>query len=411
MNKQTKNILLIDDNKDVSEIIAEGLLQEGYEVFLVNDGAEALKVLDDKNWYCILCDLQMPHITGMEFLKIIRELGAKIPVIFVSGFQSNINTDTAYQLGAQAFISKPFQIEELLEKLIEIDSFNKIVNQPEAKVKELYVEIQIDKFTLGKKIIYPIYLQLSPENYVKIANAGELLDQDKITSMKKFGVGSYYLEMTDYHHYIKSNKHVAQSLLKFNDISDTNKRAFFVKICNGFLDYEFQHDNNSEILSLSFLAIHDCLKLVSENEDLLSALKSIHEYSPEVLDHSMLVSLIASGSAIQSKKYNSKNLLNVTLAGLFHDIGFLKLPEELATKPKMKMSYDELNLYKTHPQLGGQLIESLKGMPQVVIEAILQHHEHSDGGGFPFGKSGVEIAPIGTILANADYLAHNWSGR
>ena len=365
MNEHIKNILLIDDNQEVSEIIAEGLLSEGYQVFLANDGSEALKILDDKNWYCIICDLQMPHISGMMFLKIIREQGSKIPVIFITGFHNNLDTEKAYQLGAQAFISKPFQSDELLKKLVEIESFNSIVNHPKVEVEELYIEIQIDHFILGKKIIYPIFLKLSPANFVKIANPGEYLDQDKITSMKKFGVGSYYLESSDYIHYIKTNKQIAQSLLKFTDISDSKKRAFFIKICKSFLEYEFQHDNDSEILSLSFLALHDCLMLVSENEDFLTALESLYEYSPEVMEHSSLVSFIASGLAIQSNKFNRKTVVNVLLAGLFHDIGFLKLPKDLATKQKKKMSFEELNLYKTHPRLGCQMIESMKDIPNV----------------------------------------------
>jgi len=411
MNESIRNILLIDDNQEVSEIIAEGLSSEGYLVLRVNDGSEALKILDDKNWYCIICDIQMPHISGMMFLKIIREQGSKFPVIFITGFHNNINTEKAYQLGAQVFISKPFQIDELLKKLEDIESFNSIVNNPKVEVEESYIEIQIDNFILGKKINYPIFLELSPLNFVKIASSGEYLDEDKIMSMKKFGVASYYLEINDYYHYIKSNKQIAQSLLKFSEIIDLNIRAFFIKICKSFLEYQFQHDDNSEILSLSFLAIHDCLIFVSENEVFLNALESLYNYSPELLEHSSLVSFIASGLALQSNKFNSKTVLNVSLAGFFHDIGFLKLPKELAIKQKKDMSYQELSIYKTHPRLGCQILESMKDIPNLVVEAILEHHEHTDGSGFPFGKSGAEIHPIGSILATANYLAHIWNER
>jgi CheY-like chemotaxis protein len=61
----SKKILLIEDSIDVREVITVNLESEGYQVIQAGDGAEALNKLDQEKWYCIICDLQMPHISGV----------------------------------------------------------------------------------------------------------------------------------------------------------------------------------------------------------------------------------------------------------------------------------------------------------------------------------------------------------
>ncbi|MDO9180965.1 MAG: response regulator, partial [Bacteriovorax sp.] len=406
-----KNILLIDDNIDIREIISVNLESQGYTVIQANNGAEALNLLENQKWYCIISDLQMPHISGIMFLKIIRERGLKIPLIFITGFDNIIETDEAFKLGAQAFISKPFQNSELYEKLIEVESYNNIVNRPETEIalEDYYCKVHIDEFVTGKKIIYPVFLKLSSSKFVRIAHSGEDLDQQKIDKIKKHGVEFFYLENADYHNYLKRNISIARSLLNFKEIKDSKKRDFFVSICKNIVEYEFHRELNSETLAMSLFAVHNTLKLVSEKKDFFNALQSLHEFSPTVVEHSLLVSLIASAIALQSEEFNNKTVTTVSLAGLFHDFGLKELPKELENMPINKMSAEEEKLFKTHPQLGCQLMASIKDMPEVISQAILHHHELSDGSGYPFGIGRIKTHPIARILAIADFLATNWA--
>lgn len=407
-----KNILLIDDNTDVREVIADNLTSEGYKVIQSSDGAEALNKLDQEiKWYCIICDLQMPHISGIMFLKIIRERGLKIPLIFITGFNNIIETEEAFKLGAQAFISKPFEEQELLQKLKDVESYNSIISRPETDIEldDFYCKIPIDEFVSGKKIIYPVFLKLSTSKYIRIAHSGEDLDQEKINNIKKHGVEYFYLQNEDFKNYLKRNLHMARGLLGFRDIKDSKKRAFFISISKNIIDYGFNREINSETLAMSTFAIHNTLKLISEKKDFLKALQDLHHISPNQVEHSMLVSLLASAIALQSNEFDSKTIDIVAMAALFHDFGMKELPKELENKPMDKMTAEELKLYKTHPQLASQLLSSLKDMPEVIPQAILHHHEHSDGSGYPFGIGRLKIHPIARIIAIADYLADYWS--
>lgn len=411
MTMKTKNILLIDDNEQVREIIAENLRSQDYEVVESCDGADALNKLDqNQKWYCIISDLQMPHITGIMFLKIIRERGLKIPLIFITGFDNIIETEEAFRLGAQAFLSKPFDEEDLYKKLRDVESYNSIINRPETEMAldDFYCKVHIDEFISGKKIIYPVFLKLSASKFIKIAHTGEDLNQDKIDGIKKHGVEYFYLQNEDFKDYIKRNVNLAKRLLLFHEIEDEKKRDFFVSISKNILDYQFTREINSETFSMSLFTIHNTLKFVSEKKDFLDTLQTLHLHSPTGVEHSMLVSLIASSIALQSDEFNSKTVLMVALSALYHDIGMKELPAELEFKPLNLMTPEELKLYKTHPQLASQLLSEIKELPDTVAQAILHHHEHCDGSGYPFGIGRIKIHPIARVIAVADFIASEW---
>lgn len=407
-----KTILLIDDNVDIREIISVNLESEGYGVIQANDGAEALNLIDNgTNYYCVICDLQMPHISGIMFLKIIRERGLKTPLIFITGFDNILETEEAFRLGAQAFLSKPFENSELYKLLNGVEAFNTIVNRPETEMElgDYYCKVHIDEFVTGKKIIYPVYLKLSSSKFIKIAHNGEDLDQKKIDNIKKHGVEYFYLENADFNNYIKRNIQIAKNLLLFKGIPDSKKREFFIGITKNLIEYEFNRDMNSETISMALFAIHNTLQLVNAKKDFMVALQSLHDFSPSIVEHSMLVSMIASAIALQSGNFNNKTVTSVALAGLYHDFGLKELPEGLVKKNIKDMNAEELALYKTHPQLSSQVLSSIEDVPEAVPQGVLGHHEHADGSGYPFGIGRMKIHPIGRILCLADQLAEKWN--
>lgn len=408
----TKKILLIDDNSEIREIIGVGLHGQGYEVVEASDGAEALNLLEkETKWYCIISDLQMPHISGIMFLKIIRERGLKIPLIFITGFNNILETEEAFKLGAQAFISKPFEDDELYQKLADVESFNSIINRPETEIEleDYYCQIPIDEFVMGKKIIFPVYLKLSSSKFIKIAHSGEDLDQAKIDKIKAHGVQYFYLENEHFKTYLKRNINIAKSLLQFREISDVKKREFFVGVTKNLLQYEFQRDMNPEMVAMSLFAINNTMKFISQKKEFLKALQDLRDFSPTMVEHSVLVSMIATAIALKSEAFSDKTVTTVTIAAMFHDFGMKELPKELGEKKMSEMTEDEIKLFKSHPQLSSQLLSSIKHMPEAAAQGALSHHELSDGSGYPFGIGRVKIHPVGRIVALANYLAETWS--
>jgi CRP/FNR family transcriptional regulator, cyclic AMP receptor protein len=112
-----KSILLIEDNIDILENLAEYLEMEGYDVFATNNGDKgiemAIKFLPD----LIICDMPRPGIDGYEVLRVlINTLDiSEIPFIFCTTMCEKINRSDALESGADDYIIKPFELETILQ--------------------------------------------------------------------------------------------------------------------------------------------------------------------------------------------------------------------------------------------------------------------------------------------------------
>jgi two-component system, NtrC family, nitrogen regulation response regulator NtrX len=109
-----QNILVIDDEKAIRKALTEILTFEGFVVDEAADGAEGAKKIKENNYDCILCDIKMPKMDGMEVLAVAREERPDTPFIVISG-HGNIETAVdAVKKGAYDYISKPPDLNRLL---------------------------------------------------------------------------------------------------------------------------------------------------------------------------------------------------------------------------------------------------------------------------------------------------------
>ncbi|HAW50395.1 TPA: hypothetical protein DCX16_05560 [bacterium] len=108
-----KKILVADDDLNIRTALSEALSEEGYEVIAVGTGGEALKIALEKKLDLLILDIKMPDIHGIDVLKRLRAKGKTLPVIILTAFPA-MEKDMEIQLGKiSAFISKPFDLEEV----------------------------------------------------------------------------------------------------------------------------------------------------------------------------------------------------------------------------------------------------------------------------------------------------------
>lgn len=109
-------ILVIDDERSI-RLLLENFLSEAYQVTCKSDGKEALDWLEGNLPDLIICDIQMPLMDGYQFLEKVRERGFTMhtPILMLSGAESSRERIKCYKLGAQDFLVKPFNPEELNE--------------------------------------------------------------------------------------------------------------------------------------------------------------------------------------------------------------------------------------------------------------------------------------------------------
>ena len=148
-------ILLLEDDVILQDIIEEFLLETGYEVESFYDGEKALDAIGAKNYDMLLLDVNVPNIDGFEILSYLRDIGNTTPAIYITSLASIDDLKKGFDLGADDYLRKPFDLEELKVRIERI-----------VKVHRLQEEIEFD----GLKFI---------------PKAHQLIMEDKVINMRQ----------------------------------------------------------------------------------------------------------------------------------------------------------------------------------------------------------------------------------
>jgi CheY-like chemotaxis protein len=112
-----KTILIVDDEENIRNLLSEFLTASGYQTVVSESVPKAIQSLQGGHPDLILLDLKMPGLQGDSFLKFVRQLRADLPVIIVSGYLTPDLVKDLLQLGANGFITKPFQLDRVLTEI------------------------------------------------------------------------------------------------------------------------------------------------------------------------------------------------------------------------------------------------------------------------------------------------------
>ena len=132
-------ILLIDDEEDFLETLAERMRSRDMEVSTCTSAIDALQEIDEKSFDAIVLDLQMPEMDGLEALKHIKEKNPNLQVILLTGQATVEKSIEAMKLGALDLLEKPADIEMLTEKIKKASSEKMILvnKENEDKIKKI----------------------------------------------------------------------------------------------------------------------------------------------------------------------------------------------------------------------------------------------------------------------------------
>lgn len=111
-----KKILVVDDEKPISDIVKYNLTKEGFEVETAFDGEEALDKFNSDEYDLVLLDLMLPKIEGLEVCREIRKT-SNVPIIMVTAKDSEIDKVLGLELGADDYVTKPFSNRELIARV------------------------------------------------------------------------------------------------------------------------------------------------------------------------------------------------------------------------------------------------------------------------------------------------------
>ncbi len=111
---EKRKILVVDDEDALRTVLSGELVSEGYEVRTAADGDEAISNIQKESFDLVLLDIKMPRMNGFEVLKFIKEKFPRTRVVMLTGFADLKNAIESKKLGAEDFVSKPYDLVDLL---------------------------------------------------------------------------------------------------------------------------------------------------------------------------------------------------------------------------------------------------------------------------------------------------------
>lgn len=143
-----KKILVVDDEKPISDIVKFNLEKEGFEVVTAYDGEEALQKVEEENPDLIVLDLMLPKIDGLEVCREVRKT-KDTPIIMVTAKDQEIDKVLGLELGADDYVTKPFSNRELVAR-VKANVRRQTTNQNTEPAKEDTNDIEV-----GDLVVHP----------------------------------------------------------------------------------------------------------------------------------------------------------------------------------------------------------------------------------------------------------------
>jgi two-component system OmpR family response regulator len=188
------HILLVEDDKRISDFVIKGLEENHYQVTLATTGAEARDLLSEPHWDIILMDIMLPGIDGIQLIKLARYRKNYVPILILSALGEASDRVLGLDSGADDYLTKPFHFEELLSRIKALTRRIRLDYNPQSdqilRIGEL--EINLDKHSVE---FQALTIDLSPREFKLLVflaeNPGRALSRTKILN----AVWGY-----DYHH-------------------------------------------------------------------------------------------------------------------------------------------------------------------------------------------------------------------
>lgn len=158
----TSRILIIEDEESIARVLQLELQFEGYEAEMAHTGTEGLLKYREQQWDLVLLDVMLPGMSGLDVLKRIRATEQQTSVLLLTAKSDVEDKVKGLDLGANDYITKPFEIEELLARIRTALRFSQ--RSTENVSQTVYEKLSIDEQTRDV-LYYGKYVYLTPREY------------------------------------------------------------------------------------------------------------------------------------------------------------------------------------------------------------------------------------------------------
>lgn len=261
--------------------------------------------------------------------------------------------------------------------------------------------VQIPKGYITDGLIFPvaIYVRLKAHTYILVVKKGDkaLLEEHRSFQHENFQI---YVRADERFLMTAFMEDLTRRTIDNPKIS-LGKRAQFVK---GLLQDSYLELNATKFTNFERLKVVGQLiiKLAKQTEGFEQIFHVMSQQAPSDAKHSMMTALVSLILAEEANLLSPLNQDKLVQGALLHDIGLQSIAKEIREKPRHLWSAEELATYQQHPIAGAELLRYIDGMSVEVLLIISEHHELSNGTGYPKKLRDVRLNAMSRIVGLSD---------
>lgn len=426
------HILLVEDEDFFRQTLTDYLTFKKFKVTEAPNGKVAKDLLTAGNNYdIVLSDVQMPLMNGVDLLRWMQST-RPTPFILMTGFTNLLETQSAYDLGANEFLSKPFKNKELLEVLqrtvatiqktvgvaeapqrpgthgsvvvreVVQKSFTDYISSDENGEDEFYCKVSIDEFVSRNQIDFDLFIRLGAKKFIKIANNGQKLESERIHTYREKGLQYLYVKKEDFNKVVHFNLQITHLLKDAKNISVEKKMNFMKYAGEVLLEDCFINGVAQDAVNDAKDLMDSTMEVLSQSDDMMDMLSMFSSITDPFYAHSVCTAMYAVLIAKELGTVSEKEMQHLATAGLFHDIGKRELDRSLFEKSRFQLTPVERKAVESHVIRSREILESIPDISPVVLRLVFEHHEDEIGLGFPQGLKGHQLHHLSRILIVAN---------
>ncbi|MEG7334449.1 two-component system response regulator YkoG [Bacillus subtilis] len=208
------HILIVEDEEKIARVLQLELEYEGYSVTMKHNGTEGLNAAAEGGYTLVLLDVMLPGLSGLEVLRRLRKTDSQTPVILLTARDSVPDKVTGLDIGANDYVTKPFEIEELLARI------RAALRQKGTKTKDIDTFLTYDDLRVNEK--------------TREVRRG---DKEVELTPREFDLLVYMLKHPQQ---VLTREQILSSVWGFDYIGDTNVVDVYIRYIRKKLDYPYE---------------------------------------------------------------------------------------------------------------------------------------------------------------------------
>ncbi len=351
--------------------------------------------------HLVICGPAAEGINITEIAQMLSMQYQNIPIFLAAFNRTGFDRKLFIKNGFTDAFVLPIDSDELKRKIKEY--FSKLTSGEIKSYKSVkLVDLEADvKLNFDTTIFLP-----NNKKYIKFTNAGDPIDQERLEKLNKHKMSALYVSTDQMEQFYKFTAERLRQLGSSSKYSETEKKEKTEEAIRNLVSGIFTETAKETTFEQGQALLTDCRQIVdtficdSSNGDWYKRLLNTMGEITSTYGHASNVSTYA---ALFSMGLKIGDPGEVAIAGLLHDLGLANVPPEIVAKKEKERTKEEQEEYQKHPEYTIQIIKKRKiVLNDTIVKAILQHHEHYNGTGYPKGIHGNQISKEAQILALAD---------